>query len=95
MKAIRINKFVKVSPKLDLSSNSENGQLADFSQDYDEIRVSEVTKPQPKEGEVVVRVIAAGVNFVDLLYVSLFSQMPSKSQNVNFNHLLPRLLSPF
>jgi hypothetical protein len=70
MKAIRI---VKVSPKLDLSSNSENGQLADLSQDYDEIRVSEVPKPQPKEGEVVVRVTAAGVNFVDLLYVSLLT----------------------
>ena len=33
--------------------------------------MTEVSKPQRKEGEVLVRITAAGVNFVDLLYVGL------------------------
>lgn len=53
---------------------------ADRSQNYDEIRVSEVPNPIQRDGEVLVRVKAAGLNFVDLLYVSdseLSFQVPS------------------
>jgi NADPH:quinone reductase-like Zn-dependent oxidoreductase len=38
-------------------------------QDLDEINVSEVATPQADEGEVIVQIAAAGVNFVDILYV--------------------------
>ncbi|KAH8816496.1 quinone oxidoreductase [Xylogone sp. PMI_703] len=40
-----------------------------FVENYDAITVSEVEPPQPSNGKVVVKVAAAGVNFVDLLYV--------------------------
>lgn len=42
---------------------------ANDPQNYDEICVSEVPEPIQKDGEVLVRVEAAGLNFVDLLYV--------------------------
>lgn len=67
MKAIRIEKFVKVS----LHKNySVNLQQIDSKKEYHEIEISEVDKPQVKDREVLVQVAAAGVNFVDLLYVS-------------------------
>ena len=67
MKAIRIEKFVKVS----LHENySVNLQQIDSKKEYHEIEISEVDKPQVKDREVLVQVAAAGVNFVDLLYVS-------------------------
>jgi len=44
--------------------------LIDIQKDYDELQVTEVPKPRVKEGEVLVKVEAAGVNFADLLYVS-------------------------
>ena len=41
------------------------------TQVYDDIKISEeALEPQQKDGEVIVTVRAAGVNFVDLLYVS-------------------------
>ncbi|KAG9236455.1 quinone oxidoreductase [Amylocarpus encephaloides] len=39
-----------------------------FINSYDEIKISNVPKPQPQDGEVLVQIAAAGVNFVDLLY---------------------------
>ncbi len=41
-----------------------------LTQNYDEIEISEVRQPCPREGEVLVKIAAVGVNFVDLLYVS-------------------------
>jgi NADPH:quinone reductase-like Zn-dependent oxidoreductase len=38
-----------------------------------EIKVSEISKPQAKDGEAIVQIAAADVNFVDLLYVRYFS----------------------
>ena len=40
-----------------------------MTKEYHELEVSEVPKPQVKDEEILVRVAAAGVNFVDLLYV--------------------------
>jgi NADPH:quinone reductase-like Zn-dependent oxidoreductase len=40
-------------------------------QSYNEIKVSKVAIPQRRNDEVIVTILAAGVNFVDLLYVSL------------------------
>ncbi|KAF7553908.1 hypothetical protein G7Z17_g3258 [Cylindrodendrum hubeiense] len=40
----------------------------DFCESLDEILVSDVPPPQPKAGEILVRIVAAGVNFVDILY---------------------------
>ncbi|CZR56041.1 related to quinone reductase [Phialocephala subalpina] len=39
-----------------------------FVQKYDDIQISEVSQPRAREGEVLVKIEAAGVNFVDLLY---------------------------
>ncbi|KAI0121175.1 zeta-crystallin [Xylariales sp. AK1849] len=39
-----------------------------FVRDFDEIHVSSVPMPVPKDDEILVKVIAAGVNFVDTLY---------------------------
>ncbi|KAE8449486.1 hypothetical protein EG329_008094 [Mollisiaceae sp. DMI_Dod_QoI] len=39
-----------------------------FIRNYDEIEISEVRQPCPREGEVLVKIAAVGVNFVDLLY---------------------------
>jgi NADPH:quinone reductase-like Zn-dependent oxidoreductase len=44
-----------------------------FTQDYDEIKVSDAPKPESKVGQVLVRISAVGISFVDLLYVSPFS----------------------
>jgi len=65
MKGILIDQFVTVR----LDDESEVRQQLIRSQNYEEIKISEVTKPRAKEGEVVVQIAAAGVNFVDLLYV--------------------------
>jgi len=42
--------------------------IKEFVKNYDEIQVSEVANPQLKDGEVIVQIAAAGLNFVDLLY---------------------------
>ena len=47
--------------------------MVDRSQNYNEIIVTEILTPQRKDDEVLVQIVAAGVNFVDLLYVSLSS----------------------
>lgn len=41
----------------------------EFCGSLDDIRVSDVPRPQPRTGEILIRVVAAGVNFVDILYV--------------------------
>ncbi|KAN0091976.1 quinone oxidoreductase [Hyaloscypha variabilis] len=43
-------------------------RIVEFVRDLDDIKVSEVPQPQAKNGEVNVQIVAAGVNFVDLLY---------------------------
>ncbi|KAH8752658.1 quinone oxidoreductase [Hyaloscypha sp. PMI_1271] len=43
-------------------------RIEEFVKDLDEIKVSEVPNPQAREGEVIVQIVAAGVNFVDILY---------------------------
>lgn len=40
-----------------------------FYETLDQLHVSEVPKPNPKQDELLIKVIAAGVNFVDTLYV--------------------------
>ena len=76
MRAILIDRFVNVSlPRVLLMNDQLNA-----AQDYDEIKISEVVpKPQAKDGEVIVKVHAAGVNFVDLLYVSITNTEPLDS----------------
>lgn len=64
MKAVIIDQFVKVSVETQKKLTE-----TDLNQNYDEIRVSEVSEPTQKDNEVLVRVEAAGLNFVDLLYV--------------------------
>ncbi|KAF8852826.1 zeta-crystallin [Acephala macrosclerotiorum] len=39
-----------------------------FVNNYDDIKISEVPQPRARDGEVLVKIDAAGVNFVDLLY---------------------------
>ncbi|KAI1810207.1 zeta-crystallin [Poronia punctata] len=53
-----------------------------FVESYGDIRVSHVPRPRPKRDEILVRVIAAGVNFVDTLYAR------GKHQN-NRRHVKP------
>lgn len=48
-------------------------------QNYEDIKISEVQLRQ-RDGEVLVKIAAAGVNFVDLLYVSRLS---SSSRIIN------------
>ncbi len=52
--------------------NNETKTIHDNNQNknYDEIEVSEVPEHERKEGEVIIQIAAAGINFVDLLYVS-------------------------
>jgi hypothetical protein len=81
MKTIVINDFVKVGHFFFLKYlNAYN------TQNYNEIKVSEAPQPQPKNGEVLVKVAAAGVNFVDLLYVSLLSYTTGSFQASKFIH---------
>lgn len=63
MKAVIIDRFIKVR------DTRRKAPQTDLNQSYDEIRVSEVPEPIQSNGEVLVRVEAAGLNFVDLLYV--------------------------
>ncbi|KAJ1324583.1 NADPH:quinone reductase [Microdochium nivale] len=53
-----------------------------FVDSYDEVIVSNVAKPVPKDDELLIRVEAAGVNFVDTLYAR------GKHQN-NKRHVKP------
>lgn len=43
--------------------------IKQFCDSLDEIQVSDIPRPQPKPTEVLIKVVAAGVNFVDTLYV--------------------------
>ena len=65
MKAILIDQFVDVSP----SPADQDVKLTIVSQKIEDVKISEVPNPEVKDGEVLVRIEAAGVNFVDLLYV--------------------------
>lgn len=84
MKAIYIDKFVGVSGTLKGKIN-----LLILPQNYDEINVSEIPKPQPKDGEVLVQISAAGVNFVDLLYVSTQTSITNYSPTLETSNLIP------
>ncbi|CZT44557.1 related to quinone reductase [Rhynchosporium secalis] len=42
--------------------------IAKFVETVKEVKISEVPTPEPKDDEVLIRIAAAGVNFVDLLY---------------------------
>ncbi|KAK7416786.1 hypothetical protein QQX98_004979 [Neonectria punicea] len=42
--------------------------VLDFCDSLDEIRVSDAPAPEPKQGGILIQVVAAGVNFVDILY---------------------------
>ncbi|CAM1508546.1 Fc.00g053940.m01.CDS01 [Cosmosporella sp. VM-42] len=56
--------------------------LNDFCNSLDQIRVSNVPSPKPGSDEILVKVVAAGVNFVDILYAQ------GKHQN-NTQHMKP------
>lgn len=43
--------------------------IDDFCQTLAQVQVSETPKPNPKPDELLILVLAAGVNFVDTLYV--------------------------
>lgn len=43
--------------------------INEFRERLDEISVTDLPLPQPKSDELLIKVIAAGVNFVDILYV--------------------------
>jgi hypothetical protein len=65
MKAVLIDKFVQVRPISPVVIGD-----ADCSQVYDQLAVADVADPVRKEDELLINIEAAGVNFVDLLYVS-------------------------
>ena len=43
--------------------------VKEFYETLGELHVSEVPKPSPEQDELLIKVLAAGVNFVDTLYV--------------------------
>jgi NADPH:quinone reductase len=47
--------------------------ITNFGDDLGHVRVSDTLSPLPKPGDLLIKVIAAGVNFVDILYVSTSS----------------------
>ena len=64
--AFRINQFVQ--PSLNLDSIAAAIKSTDFfTQDYDEIKVSDTAKPESKVGLVLVRISAVGISFIDFL----------------------------
>lgn len=74
MKSVVIDKFVTVGLHYcSLPSIRGRCNLLKQSQNYDEVHVSEVAAPTPKDDEILVQVKAAGVNFVDTLYVCWLS----------------------
>lgn len=84
MKAIRINEFVKVSPFTPIQVHWLTRK------NYDSIQISSTPQPIPRDGEVLIKIAAAGVNYVDLLYVipphspslcNLLQETPRPPQN--------------
>jgi len=51
-----------------------------FVESYDDVQVSEIPTLVPKDDEIVIQVKAAGVNFVDTLYVRRIN----KSRNLYY-----------
>lgn len=45
--------------------------VREFYETLGQLRVSEVPEPSPADDDVLIKVIAAGVNFVDTLYVCM------------------------
>lgn len=45
----------------------------EFYQSLDHVHVSAVPQPIPRPDDILIKVIAAGVNFVDTLYVRISS----------------------
>lgn len=56
--------------------------INEFHNSLDLIHVSDVAKPTPKADELLIQVKAAGVNFVDTLYVRFPSQVFSLSESL-------------
>ena len=46
--------------------------ISQFLDSVSEVTVSTVPSPQPNSNELLIKIIAAGVNFVDTLYVCSF-----------------------
>ena len=55
----------------------------EFYKTLDEVHVSDVPVPTPKDDELLIKVIAAGVNFVDTLYVLIESTQISGENLLN------------
>lgn len=45
--------------------------IPEFYQSLDQVHVSKIPQPIPEDDELLIRVEAAGVNFVDTLYVRI------------------------
>ena len=45
-----------------------------FHTSVKDVHVSNISRPEPKPDEILIQVIAAGVNFVDTLYVNFSIQ---------------------
>jgi len=71
MKAVVINRFVEVSTAVVATYPASRYLTQTSMQSYNEINVSRVPTPRPRKDEILVQVKAAGVNFVDTLYVRL------------------------
>lgn len=41
----------------------------EFGESLDRLHVSNISRPRAKDDEILVKVVAAGINFVDILYV--------------------------
>lgn len=62
--------------------------VKEFYDTLEQLHVSEVPKPSPKEDELLIEVIAAGVNFVDTLYVRASTRYLLLITHSSYNHRL-------
>lgn len=54
--------------------------IKDFCETLTEVKVSQIPKPRPKSNELLINVSAAGVSFVDTLYVCFSRRSPLNIQ---------------